>query len=239
MAKYHISPRTGTPVQCKAVYRCPFGGPNEHYETEMVARRAYEQKMKEYEIPSFTSGKIRVSELPEDMILDNKTVLVPKGMYVVGDPAKTLGLKDQDSLKKWNNKISEGPNKDNIARGATLNGYPVISLKTKFGDGVYFDNSERDYHIDSQMLSLTPLPLLKKMGVTEDEINNSFSTIVSFNEPTKIFYEDGTIHFGKNMQIFTDVNPNIDSSNEEFTYDSDIDYDNESSYLDSDPYSDY
>lgn len=40
--KYHISPKTGRPNQCKAVHRCPIGG--EHFDTPEQAREAYEKQ---------------------------------------------------------------------------------------------------------------------------------------------------------------------------------------------------
>lgn len=50
--KYHISPKTGRPNKCTASLRaCPVGGEGDHFPTQEEARRAYEERQKEQELP--------------------------------------------------------------------------------------------------------------------------------------------------------------------------------------------
>lgn len=221
MPRYHISPRTGNPVACKAKYRCPFGDlTKDHYPTPAAAQAAYELKMQDATLPSFAAGHLRASKLPSDMQLDDRTVLVPKGMYVVGDFSKNASSVDPEAVEAWRKTIEADPRAERKSvSGACLNGYPVIALKTKYGNGVYFDNSGRDYSVEGSTLGLTPLSLLKKMGLTEEEINESQSTIISLTEPTKISYDDGTLSFGRHFQVFTDVTPLEDTDVEELLTD--------------------
>lgn len=206
MARYHISPRTGNPVTCKAKIRCPFGDMvADHYSSQEEARRAYEEKMVKARTPSFKPGKLEVSALPATMRLDERTLLVPKGMYVLGDPSQTAGSVDPVTWQKWETLAhQEESGRRPHAVGALLNGYPVVALRTKFeGKGVYFDNSGRDYPVESESVGLIPLTLLKRMGLDDNTINST-GAIVTFNEPTRLHYDDGILSFGHHLHVYTD-----------------------------------
>lgn len=45
ITKYHISPASGQPSPCGATYKCPFGEPEDHYESKAEARENYEKQM--------------------------------------------------------------------------------------------------------------------------------------------------------------------------------------------------
>lgn len=43
MPKYHVNPITGEPGRCRAIFRCRFTHPENHFDTEAEARSAYEE----------------------------------------------------------------------------------------------------------------------------------------------------------------------------------------------------
>lgn len=49
--KFHINPETGNPGKCRALFKCRFGGDNEHYESPEAARKAFETENAHVEIP--------------------------------------------------------------------------------------------------------------------------------------------------------------------------------------------
>lgn len=53
MALYHINPDTGNPNVCRAQQdNCPFGWPDEHFESKAEARAAYEASNKSFKRPA-------------------------------------------------------------------------------------------------------------------------------------------------------------------------------------------
>lgn len=201
--KYHINPRTGKAVVCKAKIRCPFGDlEKDHYETRDAARRAYEERMESLVFPSYDSGKIEVSSLPKAMRISSREVLLSKGVYVIGDPALTIG-EDERSYFNWSKQADRDKQQGDKFVGASMNGYPVIALDVAGGVGNYSDSLGRTFESVSGTLGVIPLSLLSKMGV-EDEVIFSNSSIVSFDEPTIVSNEDNYLSFGKNFQLFVD-----------------------------------
>lgn len=61
MSVFHVNPKTGRPGRCRASKECPFGGVNEHYPTKEAAQEAYESKMKDHEVRTYSSVRKRNS----------------------------------------------------------------------------------------------------------------------------------------------------------------------------------
>lgn len=218
MPRYHINRRTGTPGVCKAQIKCPFGDLiSEHYDSREEAQLAYEKKNIQQIFPSFDKGKIQASELPAGMRIDDDTIVVPKGMYVIGDPAYTMG-EDNDAWNSWMEQISSEPGSfSRGAVGASMNGYPVVSLTVKLGPGVYGDSFGRQFEVGSGTFGVTPLPLLKKMGLTDEEIVAN-SQLANFDEPTVLKSNGEILKFGEYFNLYTDQSL---QSYDEDEYDSD------------------
>lgn len=65
--KYHISPKTGNPNQCKAsTGACPFGNPEDpsvnHYDSKEEAREAFEKQMESGEVPEYIAKELSAEE---------------------------------------------------------------------------------------------------------------------------------------------------------------------------------
>lgn len=204
MPRYHISPQTGEPVVCKAKFQCPFGDMQaDHYDTRDEAREYWEMKMYEQMFPSYDNGKINVKPLPENMRVDEDTIVIPKGVYVVGDPAFTAGL-DNDAWQDWVTQITnEDGGFDRGAVGAMFNNYPVIGLSVKLGPGTYEDSFQRQFDVNSGVFAAIPMSLLRKMGIDEETIMET-SSIVSFDEATTLHSDGVVLKFGKNFSLFAD-----------------------------------
>lgn len=198
--RYHISPHTGEPMLCKADRRCPFGDLQEdHFPDKETARDAYEARMQKKTFVSYAPGKIRVEQLPRGMKQSPNSFVVPKGVYIVGDPGYIAGS-DKIAWQKWKEEVSRTPN-DN-AVGATYNGHAVIALKTP-GDGYYYDSMGRGYNTDTGYIGLLPVSLGKTMGMDHMELVDD-GYLVTFNENTRVEWDSGTLYFGEKLFLRTE-----------------------------------
>lgn len=200
MIKYHISPRTGEPMKCIAKGKCPFGDlETDHYPSKDEARAAFESKMNAQEFPSFDYGKIKVSALTKELKTSKKSFTVPSGVYVVGDPYYTAG-RDDYAWSQWTASSDATPNDEAV--GSTYNGYPVLGMRLPM-EGVYYDSMGRPYNSSSGFIGLIPVSLTKQMQIDQDDALDD-GYLVSFDSPTKIEANNGTLYFGDGLFIRTE-----------------------------------
>lgn len=88
--RYHINPKTGTPSQCRALSRCPFGEVEDHYATLEEAQGAYETMQSKSHLEG--KKKLVISDvdgtlLNTSLVLYNAVELHREGKIDVGDLA--------------------------------------------------------------------------------------------------------------------------------------------------------
>lgn len=227
--RFHISPHTGEPMLCRASRKCPFGDlEKDHFPDKETARIAYEDRMSHKTLTSYAPGQIRVEALPRGMKQSPNTVVIPKGVYIIGDPYYTAGS-DQKAWRQWESEVARTP-QDN-AVGATYNGFPVVALKTP-GDGYYYDSMGRGYNSRSGYIGLIPVSLGKNLGMDHMEMSDD-GYLVNFNETTKVEWEKGTLYFGD--RLFMRAEPDQEEDAELDFYDVDA----EGGWQDTDETDDY
>jgi len=127
---------------------------------------------------------------------------LPEGKYFVGDLVYVL---DEDNGYVWGD-VVEKTNVFGLTRGVkkdggyfTYHGVRFFTSSTMYGDGVYSDNYDREYPVDSGMIGCFPLEALGPNPI----ISNGH--IVNFNRAftCKTIKRDGMIEIG-HIQIETD-----------------------------------
>lgn len=136
---------------------------------------------------------------------NKKSNQLPKGNYVIGDPCYFLKNQTYIDLVFDNGKIrSDGFNE--------INGRKVFKHSTKFGDGIYFDNSGNYYLVDSGQIGCFPLDnnvidigLYEERGFVNFDKGREvvlFNTVY-FENDFYCNYKNGTFYFG-HIKIKTD-----------------------------------
>lgn len=113
------------------------------------------------------------------LAISSKSVVVPAGKYVLGDPCYVVPDKDWGDLLASCNYFNQPV--------GSVGDFKVLSFGTKWGDGCYRDNNGNIYPVDAGMIGLVPF------AYAEIE---SDSVIVSFSEPTLCQNDDGILKFG-------------------------------------------
>ena len=73
MAKYHINYK-GEPAICRAIIRCPIGGPDDHFPTPEAAQRAYERAHESFESVAQKKAQLSVATPKEEIVRYRPTV---------------------------------------------------------------------------------------------------------------------------------------------------------------------
>jgi hypothetical protein len=142
-----------------------------------------------------------------------------KGVYLIGDPAYFFHDKGHDEWLRFlevNNFVDE----DGEGRLLSTND-KVVVFSTNHGDGLYLDDLNNEYTVDSGLIGIIPFRENSDIphGMNKIEFDKDFEC-----------YKNGFIlHFG-DITIDTDKNPrNFEHEFEEFGFDS---YDNEGELFD-------
>lgn len=112
---------------------------------------------------------------------------LPKGKYYVGDPCYIFG-------ESWSDVLAE----TDFFDAETLRGKPVCAGGTAYGDGLYEDNCGREYWVDSGMIGILPVSLLridKKKTLKEIKASEGMH-IIEFTEETEVACDNGVFRFG-------------------------------------------
>lgn len=194
MAQYHLNPVTGVPGRCEDVDACPVGKPaSAHYESRDAAFAAYETQNNE----SKTVLDFAITELSGEVKTSVKSATIPAGRYWFGDPAYALNHRDAE-WQEWVRVAGETSHDfaDPIA-GANYDEWPVVSVSTLYGDGVYEDGDGGSYPVDSGSLAPVPADLIEAVGADREKLD-SRGTWLDLARCTKLTRnEGGQIKFGE------------------------------------------
>lgn len=111
--------------------------------------------------------------------ISSKSVVVPKGEYVLGDPCYVVPNDDWSDLLNSCNYFNSPVGRVRDSK--------ILAFGTKWGDGCYRDTKGNVYPVDAGLIGLVPV------AYAEVEPN---SVIVSFSEPTLCLNDDGILKFG-------------------------------------------
>jgi hypothetical protein len=114
------------------------------------------------------------------LTLSSKSVVVPKGAYILGDPCYVVPDADWDALLQSCNYFNEPVGK--------VGDFKVLAFGTKWGDGCYPDNKGNTYPVDAGLIGLVPAAYAT--------LDWNDSTLVVFETETLCTDEDGVLKFG-------------------------------------------
>lgn len=116
------------------------------------------------------------------------TTMMNPGTYFIGDPCYVI------PEEEWIEFINEHSH----------NGFEFKNRKcwfdnTKYGDGGYLGNNNKEYSVDAGIIGVTPIELA--IGVSKEKIE-SLGSIETFDEPFSVSCNDGFFTIG-NITIKT------------------------------------
>ena len=114
------------------------------------------------------------------LTLSSKSVVVPRGAYILGDPCYVVPDADWDALLQSCNYFNEPVGK--------VGDFKVLAFGTKWGDGCYPDNKGNTYPVDAGLIGLVPV------AYATSDWNDS--TLVVFENETLCTNDDGILKFG-------------------------------------------
>lgn len=114
------------------------------------------------------------------LTLSSKSVVVPRGAYILGDPCYVVPDADWDALLQSCNYFNEPVGK--------VGDFKVLAFGTKWGDGCYPDNKGNTYPVDAGLIGLVPV------AYATADWNDS--TLVVFENETLCTNDDGILKFG-------------------------------------------
>jgi hypothetical protein len=114
------------------------------------------------------------------LTLSSKSVVVPKGAYILGDPCYVVPDADWGALLQSCNYFNEPVGK--------VGDFEVLAFGTKWGDGCYPDNKGNTYPVDAGLIGLVPV------AYATTDWNDS--TLVVFETATLCTNDDGVLKFG-------------------------------------------
>ena len=131
------------------------------------------------------------------LTLSSKSVVVPKGAYILGDPCYVVPNGDWGALLASCNIFNEPV--------GSVGDFKVLAFGTKWGDGSYPDNKGNHYSVDAGLIGLVPVDY-----ATDDR---GGSTLVVFEHDTLCTNDDGILKFGDYI-IDTVLEENGEEENE-------------------------
>ena len=133
-------------------------------------------------------------------------VVVPAGIYVIGDPCYAVPDKDWDALLQSCNYFESpiGYVKDGVQK------FPVLAFGTKWGDGYYLGTDGNNYPVDAGMIGLVPVEIVEALA---DHDGDYDGVIVKFDRDT-LCVDDGSgkLTFG-HITIETDPSEEEEDEN--------------------------
>jgi hypothetical protein len=125
-------------------------------------------------------------------------VIVPKGIYVIGDPCSAVPNDDWDDLLASCNYFQSPIGY--VRRGFTDKVF-VLAFGTKWGDGCYAGSDGHEYPVDAGLLGLVPVEIVEELV---DHDGDYDGVIVKFDRDT-LCIDDGSgkLKFG-HITIDTD-----------------------------------
>jgi hypothetical protein len=133
-------------------------------------------------------------------------VVVPAGIYVIGDPCYAVPDKDWLPLLETCNYFESpiGYVKDGIQK------FAVLAFGTKWGDGCYRGTDDKEYPVDAGLIGLVPVEIVEGLA---DHDGDYDGVIVKFDKDT-LCIDDGSgkLKFG---HITIDTDPTDEEDEDE------------------------
>lgn len=106
---------------------------------------------------------------------------LPAGTYYVGDPCYVLKSvwKQVGDATNWFENMTAPAHINLKSDDSALQKFVVWAGSTAYGDGCYFDNNDKKYHVDAGIIGIVSWP-----------------DGVKFDAPFTVKYEDGVFDFG-------------------------------------------
>jgi hypothetical protein len=131
---------------------------------------------------------------------------LPKGDYVISDPCYVLSDENYNNLIYSKTELDENGNKkvEPMEGVGELNGIPMFNHGTCWGDGLYTDDENHEYGVDSGQIGCIPMELVDKDnlnkvdGEKERKDGSTFSLIrkIHFPQNFECTYENGVFFIG-------------------------------------------
>lgn len=148
--------------------------------------------------------------------LGAKSVTLPAGAYIVGDPCYHV------PKAQWTDVLNESNFFDQCwASFKTHDGHDgiVVAFNTKHGDGVFTDGAGREYGVDAGLIGIIPV-----LDIDPDMFDDQLAHAIRFTSPVRCFERDGVITFG-HVDINTDVQDEDEEEQDRDFSDSEFDGD--------------
>lgn len=138
---------------------------------------------------------------------------LPAGIYYVGDLCYVVD--DNEWREYCDRSFPNGDNDEVVGVFQASSGVSYAMFGTMHGDGVYVDNYNNEYPVDSG--SIGCIPVSEVWNALDDPNIKRLGNVVTFTEPFKVSYdfETGLISIG-NIDIMTgDEGDDEDDGNDE------------------------
>jgi hypothetical protein len=112
--------------------------------------------------------------------------ILPAGKYLIGDPCYFFSDKPHED---WLNFLEQNDFLDNEGKGVlTGTDLSVVVFGTKYGDGLYKDEYNNEYGVDSGLIGIIPY--------TEESDIPSLMHLIQFDKDFECINNNGYLHFG-------------------------------------------
>lgn len=115
----------------------------------------------------------------------------PAGTYYVGDPC--YPFPNDGPLEPLWDDICKSIDKGNLF--FDFMGHRVAMDSTAHGDGSYHGSDGKKYAVDAGMLGILPVALVDYLGEDKEWLNK-LSSIVTFDKPFTVAFDNGLFGFG-------------------------------------------
>lgn len=112
----------------------------------------------------------------------SKSIIVPQGKYFLGDPCYCFNASTWTAILAATDCLEEPLEYPN--------GELLLAFSTKYGDGLYYDQHDNNYYVDSGCIGLVPA------GRIEKQPEEYLGQFVEFPNFTVCTEEDGELSFG-------------------------------------------
>lgn len=123
-----------------------------------------------------------------------KTVVLPPGRYVIGDPSYHVPETQWDHVLDESGFFEQQCHSTFKKADGSIG--TVVAFSTAWGDGLYNDNIGNEYGVDAGLIGIIPLDDV-------EHLDESLGTVIEFKSPVQCFVEGGVIVFGY-IEINTD-----------------------------------
>lgn len=143
---------------------------------------------------------------------DRTATPLPAGTYLVGDPCYAFSNDGPDYWGDWLNGTPRTEAHYSWPRlmDAEIGGHRIVGMGTAYGDGVYYDQYGNEYSVDAGMIGVVPIEALEAINSALVDLHGESLetatglTVVTFDEPFHVSYDNGVIAIGL-LEIDTDI----------------------------------